>query len=1089
MSRKPAYSPVKQPVQQSVQVLPLLALKHGPSQLHAAALEACVLRYATGFRNRSGTLQIPAASDDAKPLDVINPFRHATEEGTIEAMTKVAKATGVDVRRAKTQVSIRKGVQSVADQDFHEYVLLPGNYETIKQAVDAGRIVDVRYGSSQEDGNAGGVQLADTVVVPAKGKGPIWVVCDAMHLSCIERKAGDVVTATIKPLRAPYADLLEWLQAASTEYKRQAESEVELLTRLKSSIKRSATNALGGFTGLWAQDTSIDREMIAAYRRQKQHEEEMRELERQRQAKNNPSQAPPPPVDEEPKLEEPKLEVHAMRIKERQDQLANSGKALAHDLFHEWPVQGFNGWWQYTKSLSLGLVSLEGAPHLGVPAASELSRAVLAKYLRAKKNCFESVDTVMRRIMMDRDLNDAETLEMQNLVLRRRQLAIQGATYYYRMRDGKARLHVILEQPLNGRRQLMIDMQETGDCPFVVLVLDTGFQPTAQDEAEAEAQFKLTGQAAGKLENQLEQDMTVRNLVAEQAAADGAFWRARARARQTAAMVVALQEVDGVKQGVLEQAINSFGAGTLERYTEMAMCLSERHDLFDYKATQAAGKGKGEAIVKIVAFLLSMCIDGQSPYAGSFTRGAEAVMHKLNLTHAQFETGLSVVMAAKAGAFFAEGLLEAQAEGFSLETIVRGLSYSFTWTYVSEEGALEFFGTVLADNVNPLTAVMPFYGALKFGNTMLTHAKHGFDQVKEIKNAEAATVVPINKPTTLKLFREACHALQCVHVASWVDALDAGEKLLARPNPTYAGHTFESAPLGVPVAQPEGVIVGEPVPGSPNAQWQEAVRSVSIAESIPLMDGIKDTKLVVWSPYDETIHDVTYACYDATTRLMRLRRDGFDDVRLAVFVDPADEAAWERVLKAAQTVAELKQLKRGACSGVPVAKVVVQDGRLTMFTTARPKDVVASKPVPGSPSAQWQNATRRLSAPKLVPIGPAKGSLLSLFVPVETYDNKLGEPKLTPGEVQRAVLHLAGKGVRTISNVGGSSRLSAVVRSALVALMLRMFELKQCSDESLDPLIRKLVLNQDGLPDFKATLQRVQARNNRLELANPERIF
>lgn len=1055
MSRKPAHSPVKQPVQQSVQVLPLLALKHGPSQLHAAALEACVLRYATGLLNRSGTLQIPAASDNAKPLDVINPFRHATEEGIFEAMAKVAKATGVDVRRAWTQVSIRKGVQSLADQDFYEYVLLPSQYDTIQQAVQANRIVDVQYGSSQEMDNAGSVKLADSVVVPAKGQKPIWVVCDAMHLSYIERKADDTVTATIKPLRAPYADLLEWLQEASKEYKRQAQSEVDLLTRLKSSIKRSAMNALGGLTGLWAQDTSIDKEMIAAYRRQKQHEEEMRELERQWQAKNNPSQAPPLPVDEKPKLEEPKLEVHAMRVKERKDQLANSGKALAHDLFHEWPVQGFNGWWQYTKSLSLGLVSLEGAPHLGVPAASELSRAVLAKYLRAKKNCFESVDTVMRRIMMDRNLDDAETLEMQNLVLRRSQLAIQGATYYYRMRDRKARLHVILEQPLNGRRQLMIDMQETGDCPFVVLVLDTGFQPTAQDEAEAEAQFKLTGQAAGKSAEELEQDMTVRNLVAEQAAADGAFWRKRARARQTAAMVVALQEVDGVKQGVLEQAINSFGAGTLERYTEMAMCLCQRHDLFDYMDQR--GADKREVIVKIVAFLLSMCIDGQSPYAGSFTRGAEAVMHKLNLTHAQFETGLSVVMAAKAGAFFAEGLLEAQAEGLSLETIVRGLSYSFTWTYVSEEGALEFLGTVLADNVNPLTAVMPLYGALKFGNTMLTHAKHGFDHVKEIKNAEAATVVPINKPTTLDLFRKACLALRDVHVASWVDPLDAGEKALARPNPKYAGHTFESAPLGVPVAWPANVVVGEPVPGSPDATWKEALRFLSVETGIPLVEGFKDTKLVVWAPYDETIHDVTYACYDATTRLLRLRRDGFDDVRLAVFVDAADEAVWERVLKAAAPEAQGGELFKRGCSGVPVTKVVVQDGRLTMFKTAQP-------------------------------IGPPKGSLLSLFVPVETYDNDTGAPKLTPGEVQRAVLHLAGKGVHTISNVGGSSRLSAVVRSALVALMLRMFELKRCSDESLDPLIRKLVLNQDGMPDFKATLQWVPARN-RLELANPERIF
>ena len=60
-------------------------------------------------------------------------------------------------------------------------------------------------------------------------------------------------------------------------------------------------------------------------------------------------------------------------------------------------------------------------------------------------------------------------------------------------------------------------------------------------------------------------------------------------------------------------------------------------------------------------------------------------MHKLRLNEQQYEKIVSGVVAAKTAFFFGEGLWEAWEEGLNLTTLIRGLSYSFTWSYISPE--------------------------------------------------------------------------------------------------------------------------------------------------------------------------------------------------------------------------------------------------------------------------------------------------------------------------------------------------------------------------------------------------------------------
>ena len=144
---------------------------------------------------------------------------------------------------------------------------------------------------------------------------------------------------------------------------------------------------------------------------------------------------------------------------------------------------------------------------------------------------------------------------------------------------------------------------------------------------------------------------------------------------------------------------------------------------------------------KVVLFLLVGMVEAASPFAGWFTRSSERIMHRLHLDEETFEAAIGVVMGAKAAFFLFEGFEEAFEEGFSVTSLVSGLSYAFTWAHLTPEGGLQtLFGT-FGSNLPWFTGLVPFYGALKVAETMFDHVKHAVDTIQEFRMAAEAAKV------------------------------------------------------------------------------------------------------------------------------------------------------------------------------------------------------------------------------------------------------------------------------------------------------------------------------------------------------------
>lgn len=653
----------------------------------------------------------------------LNPFAYAAKEGVIQGLLKFS-----DPRRLSIIPSWQRKFRSQDDADFAEYVLLEEEFLTIKEAEQSGRVNTIKKAATEN----GIVQLPETAVVPSPGKDPVWVVVDSWHLSRVSRD-GDIVRAEALTLSAPFADLTSWFMGVSDKIREVKEQEVfEVIERAMMFVGRKSLSAIT--LGAVKDDRKVD----------------------------------------------PRIQQRGSAVGVWANELLReptSGEWLyAHELFLGNVDE--REWWARVQFLDVGFVSLEGAPILAVPGASEITKAILEKYITAPRNCFDSKKTVLSRLKMDRSLSESQKKEVTYLLHRRRTFVIKDALYRYRAFRGSPHVNIILKNPMNGYSQIMLESADVRDCPMIMLrlVKESPDWPTKTDLAGEEQQIRDQSQS----DEDYEQQIAFRRLMtaAGKASSSDTFM-------EGAKLVVALEELskrDG-EDRVLGNALKGYRSGIADEYREMA-----RH----FKRMYAVNMSEN-----VLIFLLVLMIEDQTPYAGWMTRKMEAMMHTLRMNEQQFEAVVAGVVAVKTAFFFGEGLWEAWEEGLSISSLVRGLSYSFTWTYISPEGNLEFFGKSLVENAPDILALGPLYGAARFGLSMLQHAKHGFDTIAELRRANTASTTG-SKVLTAKDVAKVLQVAMNMYVVPWNSTLTEYEGRTGDLDPAYGEYTFESTPLGIP---------------------------------------------------------------------------------------------------------------------------------------------------------------------------------------------------------------------------------------------------------------------------------------------------
>ena len=731
--------------------------------------------------SKSGKLVV----NDSAETETLNPFTYLTQEGVTQGLLKFS-----DIRRLAMVPSWR-GRRSTDDEDFAKYVMLKEKFTTIKDAEESGRVETIRRAKSDAS-VTGFADLPQTIVVPAKGKDVVWMVVDSWHISRVRREV-DHIVANVITLSAPFEDLTNWFIEVNKKIRDVSESQLGLIEKALLYIKRKSLSPLT--LGFLKDDGRVDKRAG--------------------------------------KRDEP-VGVWAGELL---SQPTNGEWVYAHDLMLQNPKD--EEWWNRAEFLDVGFVSLKGAPLLGVPQASEVTRAVLERYITAHENCFDSKKAVLSRVKMDRTLSEEQKFAVSSLLHRRRTFVIKDALYRYRMFLYSPHVNVILKNPMNGYSQIMLESVDVRDCPVVLLRLvpqskDSNKWPTTTD-LEAEAIEISKGIES---EEEQEQQIAYRKLITA-AGKPGS----RDTFTEGAKLVIALEELairDG-ENNVLQNALKSHRPGVAEEYCELAQ---------HFKRMYAVNISEN-----VLIFLLVLMLEDQTPYAGWMTRKIEALMHRLRLNEQQYEKIVSGVVAAKTAFFFGEGLLEAWEEGLGPTTLIRGLSYSFTWSYISPGGNLEFFGHSLVENAPDILALGPLFGATKFGLSMLEHAKHGFDTLADLKRAAAATSTE-SKVLTPEDVVAVFKYLMKIYMKPWNAPLSGSELTTGDLDEAYGEYTFDSTPLGVP--------------------------SIKGGNSVPL---------IMSRPGDREIKGVTNVVYDMVAKKFRINgRDGkaFEYEYYAEFVHEGD---------------------------------------------------------------------------------------------------------------------------------------------------------------------------------------------------------
>ena len=715
--------------------LPLLALR----QFQPVDTDGCPLIFTP-----KGTLVVET-NGQGGGIASLNPFAYATNEGVMQGLLK---PIFVDASRRVLRPSWRNAFGTADDADFAEYVLLEKEW-TIDQANKAQRVNTIRKAKTK-DGNV--VKLPKTAVVPClvghdNISNPVWIVVDSFHLSRVSRHDNNIVRARTITLSAPFADLTSWFMKVDSKIREVREQEeFGVIKRAMLAGKRKFLSAIT--FGVAKDNGKVDSRI-------------------QQQGTAAPVGVLADELVTTPTFEAP-LKAHALFVR-------NANKS--------------EFWNKVTEDVDVGFVSLQGAPILAVPVASELTKAVLEKYITAPINCFDSETTVLYRVQMDRSLSDVQKKEMERLLYRRGTFVVKDAFYCYRVFRKSPHVNIILKNPMNGYSQIMLESADVGDCPMITLesadvgdcpmimlrlVEKSRDWPTEQDLAAEEEKLRNSLEFAEDTEQQLAFRRLMTNV--GKSSSTDTF-------TEGAKLVIALEELSkrDNKQDVVLEALKRYRDGIAEEYREMA-----KH----FKRMYAVNMSEN-----VLIFLLVLMIEDQTPYAGWMTRKMDEMIHTLRMNEEQFEAVVAGVLALKAGFFFGEGLLEAWEEGLSFSSLVRGLSSSFTWTYISPEGNLEFYGKSLVENAPDILALGPLYGATRIGLSMLQHAKHGFDTIEALRQASNASNTG-RSALTAEEMADVFEVAMDIKVIPWTSAFTKHQS-------DTGGYTFETSPLGIP--SPTGV--------------------------------------------------------------------------------------------------------------------------------------------------------------------------------------------------------------------------------------------------------------------------------------------
>ena len=343
-------------------------------------------------------------------------------------------------------------------------------------------------------------------------------------------------------------------------------------------------------------------------------------------------------------------------------------------------------------SLDLGIASLHGVAAMAIPPAGEFAKAVLSKYLTVKAGCFESLETALSRVKAD----TGDTTHVAGMLMKR--AFVVRAHWRTRPVGDELHLHVVLGDPVKATQVLVREVPLADNAMnYLQLLPESAITDTHRKEElvvlTASLGVEERKRAIGRRE---------------------AFYKPPSKEELVATLAANRDQLVVPEE-------------KRRKYASLAEFFHKRH--------------APEVDEEVVLFLLVGMVEAASPFDGWFTRSSESIMHSLHLNEEAFEAAIGVVMGAKAGFFLFEGFEEAFEEGFSVTSLVSGLSYAFTWVHLTPEGGLEtLFGT-FGSNLPWFAAIAPFYGALKFAETMLDHVKHAVDTIQELRMAAEAAKV------------------------------------------------------------------------------------------------------------------------------------------------------------------------------------------------------------------------------------------------------------------------------------------------------------------------------------------------------------
>jgi len=639
---------------------------------------------------------------------VLNPFSYATHEGVVQGMLR-----WTDVRR----VSLL-GLNSQDETDFSHYVLLSKEYAKIDEAVEDKRVEVIMHTSA-------GKKLPETIAVPALSQPPVWMVIDSWHLSLVSRKR-DKILANLKPLSAPYSELVIWFKSVNDKVR---------------SLKEDA--ALGKFGAAMA---ALRRRSVAL--------------------------ASLGFVKDSGRLDPAVQDVGAFFRFARE---AKKAYPMAYDILSSESDKYSE--WQRAEGVMLGAISLEGSTIMNVPEASAATKIVMDRYITVKRDAFDHVHNVVERINKDVQLDKIDR-EHAKRIFRRRQMFVMKDVFFKIVKqsdreDSEPFLHILVRTPVNGQIKFMLYKKRDDNGQEFVQIKTFAISKT--EKVEANEVLKVEG----RNKDEQAEDEALRDLFVETERVGGtdAFVKG-------AQLVMALEQ----NQDSIARALSFYRDGIAEYYHEIAVHFQREH--------------APTISVDVVTFLLVLMLEDRTPYSGWLYRKIEKVLQAARkqssrwLDDAGFETSIAAFMSAKAAFFATEGIAESWKEGISISSLIRGLSYGFTFFCVSEGGSFDFWGHSIIESVPELVALGPLYGAAKFGHAMLEHSKHGFDSVAELKRAQAASRVGFDK-IPLKSLIDVMSALEKVFVVPWTLPLTDFETSTYEIDAVFGDNTFDKSPLGV----------------------------------------------------------------------------------------------------------------------------------------------------------------------------------------------------------------------------------------------------------------------------------------------------